>query len=359
MRFAQLCRAAAAAGLAACPSCLAGEGGGAASFLTTREVVIENPKSPGVRLAGMLELPPAPGPHPAIVILGGSGAQDRDGADAQSDNRRLYAEWSGRFRAAGFAVLRLDDRGVGGSTGEYERATVKDLAGDAAAAVSFLRTQPDVDPLRVGFVGHSEGAVVAALAAPDVRPAFAVLASGPAVRWEDFYREQYRMLQTLAGDSAEDIEFNQRFLAAAFETLRRMQSASDEETRAAMHETFKLLGLDPKLGADTLSSPPWRALAALDMPAVFREIGAPILAIYGAKDRQVSPAQNAGALIAAMAEAPPLGSKVIVLDGHNHLLQTAETGAPEEYETIKEAISPAASRAMTEWAREITGVDRS
>ncbi|HEU0301577.1 MAG TPA: alpha/beta fold hydrolase, partial [Longimicrobium sp.] len=129
----------------------------------------------GVRLAGTLTLPPGDGPYPGVLLITGSGSQDRD---ELIFNHRPFLVLSDYLTRRGIAVLRVDDRGVGGSTGDPRTATSADFARDVAAGVRFLRARREIGP--VGLIGHSEGGLIAPMVAaqtPEVR--FLVLLAGP------------------------------------------------------------------------------------------------------------------------------------------------------------------------------------
>ncbi len=131
-----------------------------------------------VTLAGTLTLPPGPGPFPGAVLVSGSGPQNRDGEIFDHRPFRVLAD---ALTRRGIAVLRSDDRGVGGSTGDLDSVTRVDFAGDARRAVELLRARSEVADDRVGLIGHSEGGLVAPLAARSSAAAFVVLLAGPGV----------------------------------------------------------------------------------------------------------------------------------------------------------------------------------
>ena len=122
----------------------------------------------GVRLAGTLTLPPASKtPCPAVVFITGSGPQDRDEAVM---GHRPFLVLADHLTRHGIAVLRCDDRGVGKSTGNFARATHHDFVADTLAAFDYLKTRKEVDPRRIGLLGHSEGGLIAPLAATNSGP---------------------------------------------------------------------------------------------------------------------------------------------------------------------------------------------
>ncbi|MCS7034916.1 MAG: alpha/beta fold hydrolase, partial [Phycisphaerae bacterium] len=181
-----------------------------------REVRFENPAA-GATLAGTLTIPPGPGPHPAVVLISGSGAQNRDG---ECFGHRPFAVLADHLSRHGIAVLRHDDRGVGQSTGDRSRATSADFAEDALAAVAFLRLQSEIDPHRVGLVGHSEGGLIAPLAAvKSSEVAFIALLAGPGLRGKEILLEQNRTVLSLAKAPPMLIDAHLKLAEAVMQTV--------------------------------------------------------------------------------------------------------------------------------------------
>jgi len=125
------------------------------------EVTYEN-KEAGITLAGTLTFPFEKGPFPAVLLITGSGAQDRDETAANHKPFLVLADYLTRL---GIAVLRVDDRGVGGSTGDFLQATSEDFAGDVLAGIEYIKSRKEIDPRQIGLVGHSEGAIIAPMVA--------------------------------------------------------------------------------------------------------------------------------------------------------------------------------------------------
>ena len=167
-------------------------------------------------LAGTLTLPPSGGPFPAVVLITGSGAQNRDEEVFGLKPFRMIAD---HLTRQGIAVLRCDDRGVGGSTGSTSQASSSDFADDALAAVQFLKGRPEIDRARIGLLGHSEGGLVSPIAATrSTDVAFIILLSGPAVTGERILFAQSELIMRAAGATDEavrrNIEMQKRIFAA-------------------------------------------------------------------------------------------------------------------------------------------------
>jgi pimeloyl-ACP methyl ester carboxylesterase len=325
-----------------------------------REEQVAVPSVPGVRLAGTLTLPEGEGPYPAVLLVTGSGPQDRDETLLGHKPFLVIADYLTR---RGIAVLRLDDRGVGGSTGSFAAATSDDFARDAAAAVRWLRARPDVADDRVGIVGHSEGGLIAPLVAsrtPEV--AFVVLLAGPGTPSAELLVAQGALISRAGGDGEPQIERTsalQRELFAAIaatadsvalrgqlqEITRRFQASLTPEERArpdASDATFAA-------AVNTLISPWYRWFLRYDPAPALRATRVPVLALNGALDMQVPADENLAGIQRALAAGGNRDVTVEKLPGLNHLFQTARTGAPSEYAEIEETFSPDALRRIGDW----------
>lgn len=277
----------------------------------------------GTLLAGTVSLPEGDGPHPGVVILSGSGPQDRDGADPSLGELRPYRDIAAALVAEGYAVLRFDDRGAGETPGDMNRTTVSDLTGDAVGAWRALAALDETDPARIAFLGHSEGGAIAFAAANYTDAAAIVSLAGPAVDFREIFSAQYRAQQEISGDPAEAIDANQRFLSVIYAEMDRQSGASQDDARAALASVFESLGLPPEAGLDMLSSPYMRSWYAHDVRATLRAYDGPVLALYGEHDLSVLPAQNAAAMGGAID--PMNGSAVRVVPGHNHFFQAVDS----------------------------------
>lgn len=324
------------------------------------EVSYPNAEASGVTLAGTLTVPREPGPFPCAVLITGSGPEDRD---ETVFGHKPFLVLADHLTRSGIAVLRSDDRGVGGSTGSARLATSEDFAGDVRAAVRFLRTRKEVDPARIGLIGHSEGGMIAPLvAASDPRVAFIVLLAGPGVPGDSILITQSLLVSRSAGMSdsmARDAQAAQRELMRAARTAP--DSASLAATMRAVlarqldrlppEERRRAGDLDALAGAQTaLLRTPWmRFFLSHDPRPVLARVRCPVLALNGEKDVQVSASQNLPEIRAALERGGNRDVTVKALPDLNHLFQTAGTGSVGEYAAIQETFAPGALEAISVW----------
>jgi hypothetical protein len=315
---------------------------------------------PGVRLAGTLSLPAGTGPFPAVVLVSGSGPQDRDEALL---GHRPFAVLADHLTRSGIAVLRYDDRGVARSTGSFAAATSGDFADDAAAAVRYLRTRPEVAPGKIGVAGHSEGGLIAPMVAvrsTDV--AFIVLLAGPGIRGDSLLELQGRLLAQAAGLAPEVVEQSARAQARMFAAVEaggdsaalvaRLRAIGQEMLAGLTDEQRRTAQLTPatmEANVGMLSSPWFRYFLVTDPRPTLRRVRVPVLALNGSRDLQVPPRENLSAIEAALREGGNRDFRTLELPGLNHLFQTATTGSPTEYARIEETMSPAVLNEISTW----------
>jgi pimeloyl-ACP methyl ester carboxylesterase len=321
----------------------------------------------GNQLAGTLTIPGGAGPHAAVVLISGSGPQDRNETVM---GHRPFLVLSDHLTRRGIAVLRFDDRGVGESTGDFATATSEDFATDVLAGVSYLLTRDDIDNGKIGLIGHSEGGLVAPLVAvqsDDV--AFVILMAGPAVTGEEIILEQSVLISRAAGRSEADIEDDLAVNREVFEIVKQepdLEVAAqrlEELLRAATAEMSpqekEAAGItEENMEAQIQSqirqaNTPWvRFFLVYDPAPTLAMLRVPVLAINGELDLQVPPKQNLPVMRQIFEESGHPDFTVTELSGLNHLFQTANTGAPSEYVGIEETISPVALQLMSDWILE-------
>lgn len=331
---------------------------------TQREVTFTNADD-GAVLAGTLTIPPGKGPHPAVFMITGSGPQDRDETLFEHKPFFVIADQLSRN---GIAVLRADDRGVQGSTSPKNGLeTTNDFAADALAAVDFLARQPEVDPKRIGLIGHSEGGVAAPMAAAKSKDiAFIVMLAGTGVNGREVLREQMGAILRASGADEATIksqtEMQGRILDAVTagkpdaELQQLLREIVVQQAGGAMDE--KSIDQAVKAQMQMVSSPWMKRFLVLDPRVALRQVTCPVLAMNGELDTQVLPDQNLPEIKKALEEAGNKDVTILRLPGLNHLFQKATTGAVTEYGTIEETVNPAALEAMTEWIRKRTGLEK-
>lgn len=303
-------------------------------------------RSGDVSIAGTLTLPRAPGRYPAVVLISGSGPQDRDERIAGHKPFLLLADTLTR---AGYAVLRTDDRGVGATTGHLDTSNYTDLTDDIMAGLGYLRGRPDIDGDRIGLIGHSEGGYLAPLAAtrPDSRLAFVIMLAGPAVPGSEVLLAQNEAFLRSADTDRETVRHRVGYIT----TLTTLIRSGDRE-QVIRFATDHNDALPPELrqpqsAIDDLTTPYFDALVDYDPTPALQALHIPVLATYGSKDMQVPAAQSAPAARAALAGNPR--AEVHVFDGINHMLQPADTGSPQEYGRIETTIAPEVLTYLTSW----------
>jgi hypothetical protein len=326
------------------------------------DVKFEN-KSGHSKLAGTLTIPRTPSRPPAVVLITGSGQQDRDESIAGHRPFYVLADYLSRH---GIAVLRVDDRGVGGSTGDVEHSTSEDFAGDALAALDYLRTRSDIDVHKIGMMGHSEGGEIAPIVAnrsPDV--AFIVLLAGPGLPGDQIVLLQLAALLKEAGVPDALIEKLRTFQEKLYATVKAEQDgptltkkikALYTEFAATLSESEKKLsGISPEAAAAKALGSPWfRFFLMYDPRPALEKVKCPVLALIGEKDIQVPPKQNVPELEKALRAGGNKDFTVRELPHLNHLFQTCKSGSVMEYGKIDETFAPSALALIAQWINEHT-----
>lgn len=329
------------------------------------ELDVTFPSVEGVELAGTLTLPEGEVPEggrPAVILLSGSGPQDRHHSIA---GHRPFLVIADRLARAGYIVLRFDDRGVGASTGNFVGATTLDFAQDAAAAMRFLAERPEVRAAAIGLIGHSEGSNVAVLTASrtPLPVAFLVLLGGPGVSGREVIQDQMIHLSRasrLPEDRVQAISEAQKSVFDAVlagnrplaierlvELLRLQQGllTLSDQGRAMLQQRAEQ-------EAQNVFSPWFTVFLRYSPQEDLRRVKVPVLALTGALDAQVDADRNLRAIETALAAGGNADRTVIRLTGLNHLFQRATTGSPGEYAQIEETFNEDALRQILNWLNE-------
>ena len=340
------------------------------------EVEVEIATEEGHLLAATLVIPGSDPPehgYPAVVMVTGSGPQNRD---EELMGHRPFRVLADRLARKGIASLRYDDRGIGGSTGEFSTATSSDFADDAASALRHLQRAPGVDCERCGLLGHSEGgmvvAMVAAGMAPGMKeadPSFLVSIAGTGVDGGEVMADQMARINRASGVDEASIGSVATVHRRVMDLVRD-EKTSDEALRLAIHELQELQiaiqaqilegdqagdvsgskvdQLEMAAMVQMLKSPWMRNFIRFDPTEAWRRVRVPILAINGTLDLQVWHDLNLPAIEKAVVEGRGQVD-VVRLDGLNHLLQPAETGLPNEYGAIDITMDEKAIEVIGDW----------
>ena len=302
------------------------------------------------QLAGTLSLPRGEGAFPAVVLVSGTGHNTRD---EDVWGHKVFLVLADALNREGFAVLRYDKRGVGGSSGDYDAATTADFASDAEAGVAWLKTQAEVDRSRIGVLGHSEGGIIApAVAATDKSVAFVVMIAGPCIRGDRLFVLQSAMTAKAYGAPEDYIARRKVFDEQLYSAILSAPSESAALDRAkalvAQGVADKLVDANEAESLPSDDTRPWeRYFLGYDPAPTLARLTVPVLVLNGSLDVQVPAKENLAAAREALRN--NLKATVIELPGMNHLLQDAKTGAPSEYNDIEETMSPAALKLIADW----------
>ncbi len=310
------------------------------------EVTYAN-RTQNVTLAATFTIPQGKGPFAAVLLITGSGPQDRDESLLGHKPFLILSDYLTRH---GIAVLRADDRGTGKSTGVFSGATTADFSTDTEAGVAYLKTRPEVDPHKIGLIGHSEGGVIAPMvAARNKDVAFIVMMAGTGVTGDQILPAQAEAIAVASGTNPDEAAKNaakEKEMLTLVET-EKDQSVLEKELKEKMAGDVP----DAQIGMQILqiTSPWFRYFLTYDPASALRKVTCPVLAINGSLDKQVLPDQNLPAIRKALDEAGNKRVEIDELPGLNHLFQTAKTGAPTEYAEIEETMSPVALEKITSW----------
>ena len=330
------------------------------------EVVFENPKA-GIKLAGTLTMPKEGGPFPAVVLVTGSGPQDRDETLL---GHKPFLVLADHLTRKGIAVLRFDDRGVGKSKGDFNKATSADFATDAFAAMEYLANRKEIDSKRIGLAGHSEGGLIAPMVAaehPD-KTAFIVMLAGTGAKGDAIIERQTQEIGKASGATREGLEVSARLQKLLMDTARSQpdeaaakkalagvavafaKKLSEAEKKALEIEDNSDEGLKASEEAAATFASPWMRFFLNHDPApVLARVKCPVLAVIGSLDLQVLPDQNMPLIKKALKDGANPRFETKVFPGLNHLFQHAKTGQLSEYGQIEETMAPEVMELVASW----------
>ncbi len=320
-----------------------------------KEVTFENGDAK-IKLVGTLTSPKS-GKAPAVILINGSGPQDRDETIV---GHKPFAVIADHLSRNGIVVLRYDERGVGDSSGQFQGATSADLATDVEAAIDFLKSQREVNASKIILCGHSEGGLLAPMIAArrdDV--AGIVLLAPPGVNGMKIVLNQSRLIAEASGEAdKEELEKQEKILDIAFGLLKLPASDSDDFYESFKAKAVEVMGEDSKefelnpeieMAVRQLDTPWFRYFATYEPVPALETTRCPVLVLIGEKDLQVDPKLNLPPIEAALTKGGNQDFTITPLKNLNHLFQECETGAPGEYGSIAQTFSPKALDLMEQW----------
>jgi pimeloyl-ACP methyl ester carboxylesterase len=320
----------------------------------SKDVEVINAKA-GVTLSATLTIPAGDGPFPAVILVSGSGPQDRN---SEVFGHKPFLVLSDYLTRNGIAVLRYDDRGVGQSTGDFGTATSLDFAQDAEAAFNFLKSQPTINPKKTGIIGHSEGGMIAPMvAATNKEIGYVVLIAGPAVSIDELLIAQTTAIAKSNGASDDEIapvvDFNNSFYQYVQNQTSVDSSLNNLEDFLAKNSPKNSDGetepIDEMKKYLTPMLTPWfQYFISYNPQENLSKMKCPVLAIYGSLDLQVPSTLNINVL-EPIFQKSKIKHTIIELKNHNHIMQVASTGSVNEYVQIEQTFSPEALETISNW----------
>ena len=327
----------------------------------SEEITFFNKKA-GITLAGTLTLPRKEGKFPAVILISGSGAQNRDEGLLGHKPFLIISDYLTR---KGIAVLRFDDRGTAESGGNFKSATTKDFADDVEAALNYILSRKEIDKKNIGLIGHSEGGLIAPmLAVRNKNIAFIVLLAGPGITGEKILSMQSQLIGKANGATDKELKESRKLNKKIYTLLKNEKDTSilKQKITSLLSNEFKKQNATSKLSEENIQtfinnqikvliSPWFRYFLTYNPAKTLEKVTCPVLALFGSKDMQVPPEENKKAIKKALKKAGNTDFKIEILPNLNHLFQECETGSPAEYAKIEQTLSPVALKEISDWIK--------
>ena len=330
----------------------------------SEDVTFQNPNAK-ISLAGTLTLPEKDGVFPVVILISGSGPQNRD---EELLGHKPFLVISDYLTKNGIAVLRYDDRGVGLSKGDFKTATSADFATDVESAITYLKTRKEINKKQIGLVGHSEGGLIAPMVASKSKDVnFIVLLAGTGIQGDKLLLLQQELIAKANGASETDIKKSIETNAKLFEMV--VQSHDNQKLKSELRSKLNEIiendstteipnGMTKEqyiaLQVNQISSPWMEYFIKYNPVPALEKVKCPVLAVNGEKDLQVPPKENLIAIKNALEKGGNKNVTTIEFPNLNHLFQECQTGSPNEYASIEQTFSPTALTEITKWIKEQT-----
>jgi len=332
------------------------------------EVVFKNPKSSN-SLSGTLTIPTETKPGKLIILLAGSGPNNRNEELGAGINHRPFLVWSDFLTRNGYAVLRFDKRGIGKSTGDYGSAKTSDFASDAQAAIDFVQSRPDLKGLSLGLMGHSEGGILAPLLAsrnPSVK--FVVMLAGPGVPLSQLMIKQRGDFIKLSGGDEKAVKSSDSLFGKIYTCMNANKAISTQELYSKLFtiiaqsikneqgngQSEEKIQQTAKAYTNALTSSPWlREFISYQPDTYLSKLKCPVLALNGTLDYQVDATENLNGIKTSLEKAGNTNYEIDPMPNLNHLFQKAKTGSLSEYSQIPETVDPEALNKVLSWIQKL------
>jgi hypothetical protein len=330
----------------------------------SEDVTFQNTKA-DISLSGTLTLPKKDGNFPVVILISGSGPQNRD---EELLGHKPFLVISDYLTKNGIAVLRYDDRGVGQSKGDFKNATSADFATDVESAISYLKTRKEIDKKKIGLVGHSEGGLIAPIvASKSTDVSFIVLLAATGIQGDKLLLLQQELIAKANGVSETDIkksiETNSKLFEMVVKSNDNMKLKTDLTN--SINETIKNdtsakvpngMPIDSfvSMQVNQILSPWMQYFIKFDPATALGKVKCPVLALNGEKDLQVPPKENLTAIKNAMKKGGNNNVTIKEFPNLNHLFQECKTGSPAEYASIEQTFSPIVLDEITNWIKKQT-----
>lgn len=304
--------------------------------------------------------------YPAAILITGSGQQDRDETIM---GHKSFAVIADQLSRQGIAVLRIDDRGTGKTTGNFDTSTTRDFALDVEAAIDFLKTRKEVDAEHIGLIGHSEGGMIAPMVAAKRKDVnFIVLLAGPGIPIIELMTEQVEAVARSKNSAPELVKQSSALFRLAATTINSnkdtalvrqkiIQQVEDwaSKTDKSLLETMELSTAAARKAyvnaqVDALLSPWYRYFLAFDPSVWLKQVRCRVLALNGEKDIQVAAASNLAGIRQSL-QSTRAEYTVTSRPGLNHLFQNCKTCTVEEYGELEETFDPATIQLIIDWIK--------
>ncbi|UCC39802.1 MAG: alpha/beta fold hydrolase [Candidatus Aminicenantes bacterium] len=327
------------------------------------EVTFENGD---IKLTGTLTLPKKSGRHPAVIMITGSGPQNRD---EELFGWKIFRDIADHLTRNDIAVLRYDDRGVGGSTGNVFDATSEDFAADVLSAVKFLRARSDINPSRVGLCGHSEGGIVAPLSASQSKDvAFIICLSGTGIIGKEVLLTQMELIARADGTPEQETKKYIEDVRTALEMIKKepdedkvksvfmdivskQLETMTEEQKKDIEDVDAYLKNQVEGMYKQFSSPWFEFFLEYDPAPTLEKVACSVLLLFGELDLQVPAEMNNKAMVKALRKGGNKDFTAKIFPKANHLFQSAKTGSPSKYAKLPKEFVPGFLDYITDWIK--------